>query len=184
MPSGGMLKPTQSSPKVQHNPASKSSPRQSHSESDGTFTSPFGPSRQRSSNLTYSHGCPGVSQSITTSPALQSTVNIHVSALVETFQSHQDGGLGSWNISVADNFTMGSQTLWHGSRPLRNDWIRKQTERKRKPVLVLLSCTRYRGQTRSNVCPADRRIGHMSVTDGRRAKGLQSSDDPAGGTKA
>src|SRR5216684_5718771 len=137
MPSGGMLKPTQSSPKVRHNPASKSSPGQSHSENDGTFTSPFGPSRQRSSNLTCSHGCPGVSQSITTSPALRSTVNIRASALVETFQSHLDGGLGSWNISVADNFTMESQTLWHGSRLLRNDRIRKQTERKRKPVSML-----------------------------------------------
>jgi hypothetical protein len=47
--------------------------------------------------------------------------------LVETFLSHLDGGLGSWDISVADNFTMESQTLWHGSRLLRNDWIRKQT---------------------------------------------------------
>lgn len=55
-------------------------------------------------------------------------VDIRVSALVETFQSHLDGGLGSWNISVAGNFTMESQTLWHGSRLLRNDWIRKQTE--------------------------------------------------------
>jgi hypothetical protein len=130
MPCGGMRKPTQSSPKVRHNPASKSSPRQPHSENDGTCTSPFGASRQRSSNWTYAHGCPWVSPSRTTSPARHSTVNIHVSALVETFQSHLDGGLGSWNISVADNFTMESQTLWHGSRLLRNDWIRKQTERK------------------------------------------------------
>jgi len=122
----------------------------STSENDGTFTSPFRPSRQRSSNLTYSHGCPGVSQSITTSPALHSTVNIRVSALVETFQSHLDGGLGSWNISVVDNFTMESQTLWHGSRLLRNDWIRKQTERKRKPVLPNPSLQRTRLAPRGN----------------------------------
>src|SRR5882762_11369404 len=32
---------------------------------------------------------------------------------------------------------MESQTLWHGSRLLRNDWIRKQTERKRKPVSMV-----------------------------------------------
>ena len=43
-----------------------------------------------------------------------------MSVLVETFQSHLDGGPGSWNNSVADNFTPESQTRWRVSRLLRN----------------------------------------------------------------
>jgi len=67
-------------------------------------------------------------------PALQLTTNIRVSALVETFQSHLDGGLASSSDLVVDSFTLESQTLWRGSKPLRNDLIKNHTRRDRTPT--------------------------------------------------